>query len=297
MFARRHPFLFSILVLFSVFMGSIVILSVLGLLVAGSGGASAFGEKVGVVELTGAITDSRFVVESLASFRKNPSVKAVVLRVDSPGGELGPSQEIYREVKKTVAVKKVVVSMGSVAASGGYYVSSCASGIMANPGTITGSIGVILAYTNFKSLMDKVGISPVVIKSGKFKDVGSPFRDMTAEERAYLSDTIMAMYGQFLADVSAGRKIPVEKLREFADGRVFTGIKAKELGLVDRLGNYEDAIAWAAELGGISGEPTVVYARKHRFGAIEEMLDSASQLMMNSGINLPRFAYLWLPSM
>jgi len=295
MFKRRHPLLFSFLVLAGIFMSGMVALSLITVLASGGRIRTGLSNKVGVVELDGTITDSRIIVESLADFRKNDKIKAIVLRVDSPGGSLGPSQEIYAEVKKTVAEKKVIVSMGSVAASGGYYVSSCASGIMANPGTVTGSIGVIMAYTNAKGLMDKVGLSPVVIKSGKFKDTGSPFRDMTAEERALLNETIQAMYMQFVDDIVKGRKMKKEKILEIADGRIFTGIKAKELGLVDRLGNMEDAITWAGELGGLGEDPAVIYANRSRFAGLEKMMESASKVMESAASAVPVLACLWMP--
>ncbi len=162
---------------------SSIVLSLMGL-VSSDQSDIMFGEKVGVVELNGVIAESRQILEQIKAFRDNDSVKSIVLRIDSPGGAVGPSQEIYREIRKTIKVKKVIASLGSIAASGGYYIAAAADGIVSNPGTITGSIGVILGYTNFEALFEKIGLSPVVIKSGEYKDMASPVRKMTDAERA-----------------------------------------------------------------------------------------------------------------
>ncbi len=185
MFSRRHPYLFFIIIFSSI--AAVFIISASALFVLGSGGSRLdFREKVGVVEITGVIKDAKSVTNSLKQFRKDDSIKAIVLRIDSPGGGVGPSQEIYREVQKTVKMKKVVASMGAIATSGGYYVAAGASGIVANPGTITGSIGVIMGFTNFEAVFKKIGLIPIVIKSGEYKDTGSPLRPMSSEERKML---------------------------------------------------------------------------------------------------------------
>lgn len=294
LFARRHPYLFSFLVL--CFAGCATLVLLVGLLVvaAGSGGLE-FGPRVGVIEVEGVISDSQHAVASLARFREDPEIKAVILRVDSPGGAVGPSQEIYREVEKTVAKKPVIVSMGGVAASGGYYVSANANGIMANPATVTGSIGVIIGYTNFEGLFDKVGLSPVVIKSGKFKDMGSPVREMTPEERALFQETVDSIFGQFVSAVAEGRKMDEAKVREIADGRIFTGEQALELGLVDRLGNFRDAVDWAGELGGISGKIRLEVARKRGFSLLEEVLENAETMTRTMASVRPGFSYIMTP--
>jgi protease-4 len=217
------------------------------------------GECVGVVEVKGLIADSKETIKQLHIFRDNDKVKAIVLRIDSPGGVVGPTQEIYEEVGKLTSKKKVVVSMGSVAASGGYYIAAPANMIFANPGTLTGSIGVIMELSNIEGLLGKIGLKSYVLKSGKFKDTGSPVRKMTKEDKEVLQSVIDSMYGQFVKAVATGRKLPVEQVRKLADGRVYSGEQALRLKLVDRLGNLQDAVDEAAKLAGIKGEPEVVY--------------------------------------
>lgn len=273
MFARRHPILFSLLVVCAI--GGVVILSVAALFFLGKrDSAFEFGEKVGVVEIKGVIADPKPVILQLKKFRKNKDVKAIVLRIDSPGGGVGPSQEIYAEVKKTTRLKKVVVSMGAIAASGGYYVGAAADHIMANPGTITGSIGVVMEFANAQELFKKIGVSAVVIKSGDYKDTGSPLRKMTPEERSLLEGFVGNVHQQFVTAVAKGRRMSEETVRTIADGRIFSGQEAQKLGLLDSLGNMEDAIALAAQLGGIKGEPSVVYAEKKKFSLLEFVLGS-----------------------
>jgi protease-4 len=213
------------------------------------------GEKVAIVRVEGPIVSSGRVIEELRDYAKDPSVKAVVLRVESPGGAVAPSQEIYEEVKKLREKKPVIVSMGSVAASGGYYISAPATRIYANPGTITGSIGVIMEIPNVKELMDRIGVRTEVIKSGKHKDLASAFRGVGKEERKILQSVLDEVHGQFIRAVSEGRELDIEKVRKIADGRIFTGSQAVKLGLVDDIGNMEDAVRAAADLGGIKGEP------------------------------------------
>jgi protease-4 len=273
MFVRRHPILFSFVVLCAIF--GVVIISVTALFVFGKKDSSfEFGEKVGVVEIRGLITDSKLTIEQLKKFRKDEDIKAIVLRIDSPGGGVGPSQEIYEEVKKTTGVKSVVVSMGTVAASGGYYVAAAADHIIANPGSVTGSIGVIMEFANVQELFRKIGLSAVVIKSGDYKDVGSPLREMTASEKELLQGFIDNVHEQFITAVAEGRAMPTEAVRAIADGRILSGEQAQKLGLLDSLGNIEDAIVMAAEMGGITGEPSVIYAEKEKFSVLEFIFGS-----------------------
>ena len=218
-------------------------------------------DHVAVVDVEGLIHESDTTIRRLRGYVKDPAVSAIVLRIDSPGGGVGPSQDIFREVVKARAKKPVVASMGAVAASGGYYIAAACSRIVAGPGAITGSIGVILSLSNLEGLMDKIGLKPEVIKSGKFKDAGSPYRPMSGEERAFLQGLVDNLYQQFVADVARERKMDVEAVRALADGRVFTGTQALEHKLVDELGNLQDAIRAAARLGGIEGEPVVERAR------------------------------------
>lgn len=212
------------------------------------------GDRVAIVNVRGVIVNPIPVVKRIERLRKDRSVKALVIRVDSPGGSVGASQEIYRAIERFRAEgKPVVVSMGNVAASGGYYVSAPADYIFANPGTITGSIGVIIQHIAYKELMEKIGVKATAIKTGKFKDTLNPFRELTPEEKRYLEETIEEAYEQFLKAILKyrGNKISEEKLREVADGRVLTGERAKELGLVDDLGGLEDAVQKAKELAGV----------------------------------------------
>jgi protease-4 len=225
---------------------------------------SVGGNRVGEIDINGTITGSQETLKQLKEFRKESSIKAILLRIDSPGGAVGPSQEIYREIRRTVQSKPVVVSMGSVAASGGYYIASAASYIVANPGTLTGSIGVIIHLPNLHELFGKIGYQMTTIKSGKFKDIGNPAREMTPEEKELLQTTIDETYRQFVRDVASARNLPEEQVREIADGRVIMGEKALELKLVDQLGNFEDALIKAGVLGKIEGEPEVQKAKKSK---------------------------------
>ena len=222
------------------------------------------GDKVAVIRIEGIILDSRETIEELRHYRDNPSVKAIVLRIDSPGGAVVPSQEIFAEVRKTRAEGKikVVTSMGNVAASGGYYIAAATDRIVANPGTLTGSIGVIMELANVKGLLEKVGVQSVVIKSGRHKDMASPFRAMTPEDRALLQTVLDDVHAQFIDAVATGRSLQLEQLKTLADGRIFTGKQAQTVNLVDELGDLHDAIQLAARLVGISGEPRVIETHK-----------------------------------
>ena len=272
MFSRRHPFLFFVLVFTAIVASAVVLTSLIGLF-GGKKSEARFGEKVGVIPIEGMMTDSRKVLSQIKSFREQEGIKAIVLRINSPGGAVGPAQEIYREIRKTAEEKKVVASLGGVAASGGYYVASATDGIMANPGTVTGSIGVIMAYTNFQDLLEKIGLRPVIIKSGKYKDMGSPMREMSDKERALLQEFTDTVHTQFIEAVARGRKKSSQSVREIADGRIFSGQTAQEYGLVDRLGNLQDAIDWAGKLGGIKGKVTAVYPPREKPPILEYLMD------------------------
>jgi len=219
---------------------------------------------VGLVSVKGLIIDPLETVKQIHDFAKNDKVKAVVIRIDSPGGVVGPSQEIWSAVRKLKEKKPVIVSMGSVAASGGYYIAAPATLIYANPGTITGSIGVLMKFSNLEGLMGKVGMKSFTLKTGKFKDVGSPARSMSDEERAMLQSVIESTHGQFIKAVAEGRRLPEDKVREIADGRIFSGEQAMQHKLIDRLGTLQDAVAEAGRAGGISGEPQVIKPPKSK---------------------------------
>jgi protease-4 len=226
------------------------------------------GEKVAVVEVTGMIVDSSNTIDELKNYAKDASVKAIVLRINSPGGAVAPAQEIYSEILKVKEKKKVVASMGAIAASGGYYIAAPTDRIVANAGTLTGSIGVIMELPNVSGLMEKIGIQTQVIKSGRHKDLASVFKELTPQERKILQDVLDDVHEQFIEAVSAGRDMKYEDIKKLADGRIFTGRKALELGLIDELGNMEDAIMVAGRLGGIKGEPEVV-TRKEKFSVFD----------------------------
>ncbi len=253
--------------------------------------------KVGVVEVTGIITEARSTLNTLKKFRESAAIKAIVLRVNSPGGAVGPSQEILAEVYRTRQQKKVVASLGTVAASGGYYIASGADVILANPGTLTGSIGVIMNFTNIEQLTQKLGIELFNLKAGRFKDAGSPTRPMTPVERAYLQKLIDNVHEQFILDVARGRKMLLHKVREVADGRVFTGEMAKHLGLVDQFGNLSEAIDLAGQLAGLTGKVEPVYPPRERFSLFRLLMgDDPEELLsrwLGPGAASP--AYLFAP--
>jgi protease IV len=221
-------------------------------------------EKVAVIRVEGPILDSHQTIAELKAFADDPLVRAIVVRIDSPGGGVAPSQEIYNAVRRVRKEnnKTVVASMGTVAASGGYYIAVATDRILANPGTLTGSIGVIMQMANFEELLEKIGVKNVVVKSGKFKDVGSPFRTMREEDRQVLQSLMDQVHRQFIDAVAEGRSLDSAEVEPLADGRVFTGQQAKSLLLVDEIGDLQDAIRLAGELGGIQGEPRVIEPQK-----------------------------------
>ena len=262
-------------------LGFFLILSVMVALLAIN---SIFGESseinvssgVGLVEVKGIILDPQETVKQLNDFAKNDKAKAVVLRIDSPGGVVGPSQEIWSAVKKLKKKKNVVVSMGSVAASGGYYIAAPASLIYANPGTITGSIGVLMKFSNLEGLMDKVGMKAFTLKTGRYKDVGSPARKMTDDEKAMLLSVIENTHSQFVKAVAEGRKLPEARVRELADGRIFSGEQAMGYKLVDKLGTMQDAIEEAGRLGGITGDPHIIKPPKKKPYLLDMLVEESA---------------------
>lgn len=281
MFSRRHPYLFFMLCFFGL---GIAGLAFIAMIVKSAARTDRFevGEKIGIVEVTGVIADSKKVLQDIKRFRDDDAIRAIVIRIDSPGGAVGPSQEIYRELRRTAGVKHVVASLGSVAASGGYYIAAGAEKIVASPGTLTGSIGVILGYTNFEKVLDKIGLTPIVIKSGAYKDIGSPVREMSDAERQILQNFVEKIHAQFIDDVAKGRKMEIADVAALADGRIFTGQDAESFRLVDRMGNLEDAVQWAADLAGVKGKIQSIYSkRKFSLGefldasAVEGVLDRA----------------------
>lgn len=253
------------------------------------------GTSIGRVDIEGAIYSSEDILDQLETMRRDDNIGAVILRVNSPGGGVGPSQEIYREVKRLRDEGKlVVVSMGAVAASGGYYVSAPANWIFSNPGTITGSVGVIAEYTNVDELMGKIGVKVLPIKSGRLKDTGSPFRDMDDGERVFLQGMVDEVYRQFLDDVIRERQLTEETVDLIKDGRVITGSQAVQMGLVDEIGNFRDAINYTAEQLGIPS-PYRLVEKKPRRGLLDLIQGSAKEILPASipGWGL-RLSYLYV---
>jgi len=250
--------------------GFLVVLS----LALGSGRRSGVSsaDHVGVLEVVGEIRDSKLLLKQIRDFAEDDHVKAVVVRIDSPGGAVGPSQEIYDALRKLSKKKKVVASMGSIAASGGFYIACAAEKVYANPGTLTGSIGVIFAIPNVRGLMKWAGVEMNTITAGKMKDSGSPYREMTPDERAYFEGVLHDVHEQFIEAVADGRKLKADDVRPSADGRVFTGRQAKELKLVDELGGFDDAAAAAAKMAGIKDDPPELEYPKKDKKLLEELL-------------------------
>ena len=266
---------------------------------ADAGSAFSFSNnQVAVIDLEGIILDSQDFVDQLDDLGRSGGVRAVVLRINSPGGGVAASQEMYEAVRKfrSETSKKVVVSIASVGASGGYYVACAADRIFANPGSITGSIGVIAEWYNYGELLKWAKLQDIVFKSGEFKDTGSPSRPLTEAEKIYFQSLIDNMYGQFVGAVAASRKMDEADVRKLADGRVFTGSEAKNNGLVDEVGALQDAVAAAGKMAGIIGKPKVVTPPKRKISILDLLLgDSRSLLSLNPDRSEShiRFQYLW----
>jgi protease-4 len=255
-------------------------------------------EKVAIVPIEGEILDARDTLELLHKYARNDSVKAVVVRINSPGGAIAPSQEIYSAIRKIRADgKPVIASLDSVAASGGYYIASACDPIVANSGTITGSIGVILQWFDMKELVTWAKLKPETITSGALKDAGSPFRALTDSERAYFQDIVTQLHTQFVRDVAAGRKdkIKPEEVARIADGRIFTGEQALGLKLVDRIGTIDDAVRAAGAAGGIQGEPARVWPRRREGSLLDLLTQEKASSLLERVVNrrVPQFSYRW----
>jgi len=256
-----------------------------GLFSAGNGiSISGFSGNVGVIELFGVISDASAapVIKQIDKWASSGSIKAIVLHVNSPGGAVAPSQEIYDAVLRAREQKPVVASMASVAASGGYYVACAADRIIANPGTLTGSIGVILQFHTFEVLLRKIGLETETVKSGELKDVGTYSRDMTEEEELMLRGVVMDTYEQFVEAVAEGRSKTKDEIYPLADGSIFTGLQAYNLGLVDTLGGLHEAVNLAAALAGVEGEPTIVRPIERRKMDIWDVLGGLAEKLDNT---------------
>ncbi|MEA2084297.1 MAG: signal peptide peptidase SppA [Thermodesulfobacteriota bacterium] len=298
LFRRDHPILLGLIILAGLcllFLGGITyFFSIL------SGPAASdhlFSKKtgIGIVELKGLILSPEKIIETISDFRHNPAVKAIVLRVDSPGGAVGASQEIFTELKRANKIKPVVASMGSLAASGGYYAALGAERILASPGTLTGSISVIFKFADLGELFGKIGYKNQVVKSGKLKDVGSSHRPMTEEERRMLQELVDKVHEQFVAAISENRSLPVEEVKRLADGRIISGQQAKALGLVDEFGNFIDAVMLAAKLAGIEDEkPRLIYPQNKDFSLLKLLVGEQNATSLNRVmVDIPFLSYEW----
>ncbi len=280
---KKRPFLMASLTVAGIFVFFLLVVFTSGVLRTGSSIVS-MSDKIGILEVEGPIADSTLLLAQIKKFRDHDNIKAVVARIDSPGGGVAPSQEIYAELKLLAAEKPLVVSMGSVAASGGYYLAVAAERIFANPGSITGSIGVIMSFPNYRELLGKVGVQTEVVKSGRFKDIGSATRPFTAADRTLLQGLIDDVHQQFVEAVSDGRHMSIDRLQPFVDGRIFTGRQAKDIGLIDELGTLNDAIKYAAKVAGIDEDSDLVYPEQESTNLIERYLQGAVSHYL--GINL-----------
>jgi len=265
----KKAFLIIFILVFIIFVASFVI-GIVG---------QGFGDKIGIVEIEGVIADGKDAMEDIVRFKEDDGIRGVIVRINSPGGSVGPSQEIYHELKKLAAKKKVYIAASSVCASGGYYIASAGEKIYANPSTITGSIGVIMEQVVAEELLKKIGIQPNTLKAGKFKDVGSPFRKMKDDERAYFQQILDSIHEQFIKDVAEGRKMPFEQVQKLSDGRVYTGTQAKELGLVDGIGTFYDTVDDMKKDLGIKGKPVLVYG-KRPFSLLKWLISSATETII-----------------
>jgi len=254
--------------------------------------------EIALVHVNGILMDSTEIIRQLSKYRRDPKIKAIIIRIDSPGGAVAPAQEIYDEINKIKDSQKIVyASLGSVAASGGYYIACAADYVLASPGTLTGSIGAIMAFNNMEELAKKIGVKPAVIKSGAFKDSGSPLRAMEPEERKLLQNVVDDVHQQFVQAVSLGRNLPEDEVKLFADGRVMTGKQALEFKLIDEFGGLEKTKELVGKKLGIVGHPSVIEEKEN-----VPFMDWLMQTAVSKNITQtflpasgPRLQYLWFP--
>lgn len=294
-FRQKHPFASIVLVLGALFVCSWLATKVfLALFPSTEQGQEFFTSgKIGVVEIKGLITSAEKPIRELTEFRKDRHIRAIVLRIDSPGGAVGASQEIFEEVRRTDQVKPVVASLGSIAASGGYYAALGARKVIASPGTLTGSIGVIIKFPNLTEIFDKIGYHSEIVKSGKLKDIGAMNRPMTAEEKALLQDIIDNVHQQFVSAVAKSRHLSHEQALKLADGRIFSGEQALKSGLIDQFGNFTDAIMVASKLAGMKNElPPLVYSSEKDFSLLRLLVgNSGESTLQNLSALYPTLSY------
>ncbi len=251
--------------------------------------------SIGVIEIKGVITDAEDTLADIQAFGRENGIKAVVVRIDSPGGAVGASQELFMGIKRLSQKKPVVASMGSVAASGGFYAAIGAEKIVAAPGTLTGSMGVIIKFANLAQIFEKIGYQSQVVKSGQFKDMGSPDRSLTEAELDLLQNLINSVHTQFVTDIAESRALNIEEVKKIADGRIFSGEQAKEYGLIDELGNFHDAIRLAARLANMGEElPKLVYPPEESNSMLGMLLGQTPQrLLGNLSLTKPILSYEW----
>ncbi|MBF0481813.1 MAG: signal peptide peptidase SppA [Desulfovibrionaceae bacterium] len=271
-FRRRRPAVFWFMILAAAL---VLVWGTKAALLSGNLFREATGPKLGLVRIEGTIVDPEKIDDWIKELREDDDVKGVVVRINSPGGVVGPSQEIYEAVKRLAGKKPVVASMGAVAASGGYYVACPATEIIANPGTLTGSIGVKAELVNAQNLLDKVGVTFFSVTSGKLKDAGCPFRPMTDEEKAYFESMVQDLKRQFVRDVAAGRKMDPARIDELADGRAYSGEQALAVGLVDKMGGLEDAFDDLKKLCNLEGKVPLLTGPKKEKRWLRDLLESS----------------------
>lgn len=255
-----------------IILASIGAITLIGMLISLISPEGGFGEKIAIIDIRGPIIGSESIIKQVHKYRDNGAIKAILLRIDSPGGAVGPVQEIHTEISKLQ--KPVFTSMGSVSASGGYYIASASDWIFANPGTITGSIGVIMQFVNAKGLSEKIGVDMEIVKSGRYKATGAPTKEFTQDERRVLQNAVDDVHSQFVDAVLKGREhvgLTKGEVWEIADGRIFSGQQALEIKLIDQVGNLQDAVEYTAQKVGIDGKPKIIRERPRR-GLFERLL-------------------------
>jgi protease-4 len=288
-------FLLGCGLLFALTCAFFIVASLLPALLGGAGKITLGRDKVAVVEVFGPIIDSDGMVELIEEYAKDRSIKGIIVHIDSPGGGVAPSQEIYEALLTARKEKPVVASMGSVAASGGYYIALGADKIVSNPGTITGSIGVIMGFIDPREFLSKIGIVSITVKSGEFKDLGSPARAFTERDRKMLQDVIDDVYDQFVEAVVENRNMTIDAVKAVADGRILSGRMAKESGLVDEIGTFRDSVKILSDLAGIEEEPALI-RKQEDISFLKELL--SEKLSILEDINRPTgmkpgLHYLW----
>ncbi|MDH3393340.1 MAG: signal peptide peptidase SppA [Desulfobulbaceae bacterium] len=298
LFRQDHPVLYGFFILggiFLMFWGGVTFF-LARIVQPDNGNLFSNDAGIGVIEVNGVIVSAHEQIKDLTAFRNDKTVKAIIVRINSPGGAVGASQELFEEIRRTDKVKPVIASMDSVAASGGYYAALGCREIYANPGTITGSIGVILKFANLKELFEKIGYKNEVVKSGAFKDIGSSDRPMSEKERAFLQALIDNVHSQFIKAVVQQRGLNEETVRTLADGRIFSGEQAQKFGLIDNLGNFTDAIDKACNLVKLDDKnPRLIYPKKEEFGLLQFLSqgDPAGSMFHNILNHYPVLAYQW----